>query len=188
MRYPITEAALNQVGKAYVRILRANIKKKQFPYGHPQSGVGNKIAFGDLYNSIGYTIVEYEGQPAIQITYADYFENVNQGRRVGAKRVPLKSLISWINIKGIKPPPTGKRGRPNIKKLAWAIQTNIFKYGVRPAELYDKALDGVEQWLDPNTPKSRIPQELLPELNNLFNAIQEDMNNLVENIIVETLY
>ena len=187
MKYPLTEDALNKIGKAYVRILRANIRKKQFPYGHPQRGTGNKIASGELYDSISYKIVQFEGEPAIQLTYSDHFEYVNQGRRIGAKRVPLKVLIDWINIRGLKPQPTGKRGRPNIKKLAWAIQTNIFKYGIRPAGLYDLTLEGVEDWLDPNTSKSKIPPELLEELNNFYIAIQEDMNVIVEKIIVETL-
>jgi len=187
MKYPLTEAALNKIGKAYVRILRANIRKKQFPYGHPQDGIGNKIASGELYDSISYKVIEFEGEPTIELTYSDHFQYVNQGRRIGAKRVPLKVLIRWINIRGLKPPPTGKKGRPNIKKLAWAIQTNIFKYGIRPTKLYDKTLDGVEDWLDPNTPKNKIPPELLEELNNFYNAIQEDINLLVEKIIVETL-
>lgn len=187
MKYPLTEAALNQIGKAYVRILRANIRKKQFPYGHPERGKGNKIASGELYDSIGYSIVQFEGEPAIQLTYSDHFEYVNQGRKIKAKRVPLKDLIRWINIRGIKPQPTGKRGRPNIKKLAWAIQTNIFKYGIRPAGLFDLTLKGVEDWLDPNTPKNKIPPEILEELNNFYIAIEGDMNVVVEKIIVETL-
>lgn len=47
------------------------------------------------------------------------------GRRAKAKRVPIKALIAW----GLK------HKIPNINKYVYAIQTNIYKRGIRPKKV-----------------------------------------------------
>lgn len=173
--YNITEKALNDLGKLFVEQLKKKIASKIYPYGHPEvKGTGNKIASGNLYDSITYSVeVDANGEPALVITYADYFKYVNKGRRPNVKRVPLKALLDWIKIRGIRG--RDKKGR-FIKNLsfAYAIQTNIFKYGIRPANIYDKALDSIEDMFD------NPPPEMQAELNDLYEAIGEDINNFIE--------
>ena len=57
--------------------------------------------------------------------------------------------------------------------LAWAIQTNIFKYGIRPANIYDKTLDSIEDLFD------NPPAEIQAEIDELVEAMAGDINNLI---------
>jgi hypothetical protein len=93
MRYAITETALKELGKLFVQRMKNEIKKKQFDYapgyrrdrpGQP-TGKDNKYASGNLYNSLSYKVVMFQGQPALMIDYADYFDNVNKGVKPNPK-------------------------------------------------------------------------------------------------------
>lgn len=184
--FPLTDAALNLLGKKLVLYLKNRIRAK-YPYGNPEiKGVSSKIATGDLLNSISYELIKgKQGQPSvIEIKYLDYFEYVNKGRKPKAKKVPIKALLQWITVKGLRG--RNKKGR-FIKKmsLAYAIQTNIYKYGIRPKKqgnlFYDPAIERLEQLLD------NPPQTLQAELNGLFDAMDRDINNLIEQRIVQKI-
>jgi hypothetical protein len=88
--------------------------------------------------------------------------------------------LKWIKIRGIRG--RNKKGR-FIKdlSLAWAIQTNIFKYGIRPANIYDKTLDSLEDLFD------NPPPEIQAEIDDLVDAIAGDINNLIENTIEQEI-
>lgn len=178
--YPLTKKALNDLGKLFVDSMKRKIQEKIYPYGNPERGVGNKVASGNLLNSLTYK-VQGEGTDSILvITYADYFKNVNLGRRAKVKRVPLDALLKWIKIKRIRG--RDKKGR-FIKdlSLAWAVQTNIYKYGIRPTFIYDKTLDSLEDIFD------NPPPEIENEINDLVEAIAGDINNLLENMIEQEI-
>jgi hypothetical protein len=88
----------------------------------------------------------------------------------------MKVLFDWIKIKKIRG--RDKKGR-FIKdmSLAWAIQTNIFKYGIRPANIYDKTLDSLEDLFD------NPPPEIQSEIDDLVEAMAGDINTLIEQTI-----
>lgn len=179
MDFNLTDKALQDLGNLFVKMLKEKIASRQYPYGNPEAkGVGNKIASGFLYDSLKATIVpSSKDEPAtLQITYADYFKYVNRGRRMGVKRVPIDNLLEWIKIKKLKG--RDKKGRfiKNIS-FAFAIQTNIFKYGIRPTGLYDKALDSIEELFD------NPPEEIQEEIEKLYVAIEGDINNFIEKTI-----
>jgi hypothetical protein len=69
-----------------------------------------------------------------------------------------------------------KKGRfiPNLS-LAFAIQTNIYKYGIRPANIYDRGFDDLED-LFTNFPNN-LPLELQAEAEELFEAVADDIVN-----------
>ena len=75
----------------------------------------------------------------------------------------------------------------NRTRLAFAVQQNIFRYGIRRTNIYDIGLGGVEDLLDPYNPPPNTPPELLVMYQELFDAIEEDINNFVENTIVKEL-
>jgi hypothetical protein len=178
--FPLTREVLDELGKLFIKIMKEKIESNTYPYGHPQRGRGNKVATGHLLESLTYEVVDFQGQATLKITYADYFKYVNLGRRAGVRRVPLKVLIDWIRVKGIRG--RGKNGRPmNELSLAWAVQTNIFKYGIRPANIYDNTIDNLEDLFD------NPPPEIAAELNLLYEAIGEDINNIINNTIEEEL-
>jgi hypothetical protein len=81
MRYPLSEQALNELGKLLVRSFKDQLELKQYPYGHPERGQGDKVASGKLLNSISYSIVTGpDGNPIVQFNYQDYLKWVNKGR------------------------------------------------------------------------------------------------------------
>jgi hypothetical protein len=179
---PLTTEALNEYGKLFTGYLKKEIQKKQFPYGNPnQRGLGNKVASGKLLNSIDYEVITgSDGNPTLEISYIDYFENVNLGRRREKKRVPINAILNWIKVRGLKG--RNKKGQfiPNLS-FAFAIQTNIFKFGIRSANIYDKGLDGLLDLVD------NPPAELQGELQEIYNMISQDVNNFIERSITKEL-
>lgn len=183
--FPLTKQALDQLGSLFVNYMKKRIQEKIYPYGWvgdpPSSrGVGNKVASGNLLNTLDYRVSDDGGKAVLILTYQDYFKYVNLGRKPRVKRVPLDVLFKWIKIKKIRG--RDKKGR-FIKdmSLAWAIQTNIFKYGIRPANIYDKTLDSIEDLFD------NPPPEIEAEIDELVEALAGDINNLIENTIDEEL-
>jgi hypothetical protein len=175
--FELTEEALQKLGTLFVKMMKQKIKEKIYPYGNPQSGQGDKYASGNLYNSLTATVMPNGDDFELVITYADYFKYVNEGRRPERKRVPLSALLQWIKIRGIKG--RNKKGRfmSNLS-MAFAIQENIYKYGIRPADIYDKGLDSLEQIFE------NPPPELQQAYTDLYAAIENDVVNFVDANIV----
>lgn len=183
-RFPMTEAALHRVGKLWVRLLKQRIKQTK------------KVASGFLLNSISYEVVTAaDGEPILQVSYADYFKYVNEGRLprgddrpidANEGAVPIPALVKWIGIKGIRG--RSKKGRfISTLSLAFAIRASIWKKGIKPfgqgSLIYDKSLDRLEKMLDPTKIPAGTPPELVQELQNIFEAVQEDVNVIVDNMI-----
>lgn len=164
-----------------------------------------------------YVEIGSDGQPGIVVEYLDYYNYVNIGRKKGIRKVPTSSILDWMRIRGIKPNAQFKinslayainKKRENDNKhklpldvlrnwirekgiqideeksnlaLAFAIQTNIFKYGIRPTNIYDVGISSFEDQID------NPPPNLEAELELVYNAIAEDINLLLENMITETI-
>jgi hypothetical protein len=176
--FELSEDALRDIGKIFVEMMKKKIQEKIYPYGNPAKGVGNKVATGNLLNSLTATVQNSKKGPELTITYADYFKYVNLGRSSGKKNVPISNLLEWIKIRGIKG--RSKKGKfiKNLS-LAFAIQKNIFKYGIRPANIYDKGLNALEDIFE------NPPEELRQAYNQLYAAIENDVVNFVEANIKE---
>lgn len=161
--------------------------------------------------------VDPNGAPTILLEYLDYFDYVNAGRLPGVKRIPTSALIQWIKIRGItvsddfgtnsiayainksrknknkKPIPLDllrewvrSKGiklsdEKKTLSLAFAIQQNIFRYGIRPANIYDRGLENFAGVLD------NPPDNLSVELQQLYQAMAEDVNLLLENILTKQI-
>jgi hypothetical protein len=82
-----------------------------------------------LINSID---VEFESN-AIRIIANDYYEYLSRGRRPLARKVPIQALLRWIRDYNIRP-----RGNMSTNQLAFAIQTSIYKNGIRGRKYVDK--------------------------------------------------
>lgn len=181
----MTEAALHRIGKMWVKIMKRKIRNSK------------KIATGNLLDSIGYSVTTAsDGEPILQITYADYWKYVNQGRVArGEDRpieaengaVPIPALLKWIKIKGIGG--AMRRGRTSNASLslAFAIRASIWKYGIKPANFFDRSITTLESMLNPTSIPAGTPPELRRELETIFNAAREDINIIVENMITKEL-
>jgi hypothetical protein len=61
----------------------------------------------------------------------DYLKYVDQGRKPGTYP-PIQAIQRWVAIKGLP------------KEAAWAIRTNIFKFGIKPTRVIDKTKRAIE--------------------------------------------
>ena len=189
--YQLTERALQLLMNLFIAKIRERLLAKDYPYAPGYTGEGNvrgtgdKYASGKLYNSLSGSIeIGPNGEPIALIQYQDYFNNVNFGRKSGVKRVPLSALMQWIKVRGLKG--RDKKGRfMSTTNLAWAIQTNIFKYGVRPTNIYDAGISDLEQYFDdfPNN----LPPDLLAEGEDIFEAVAEDINAFIEQTLTKEI-
>jgi hypothetical protein len=190
--YKLTDQALELLVKKFVEEIKKQIATKQFPYapgyngGGTQRGVGDKKASGQLYNSIQGDVEMTEDGPVAVLSYVDYFKYVNEGRRPNVRRVPIKALLDWIKIRGVRfRSEKGRFKKGSNLQMAFAIQKNIFKYGVKPADIYDKGLDGIEDYFV-NFPNN-LPPDLRAAGQHLFEAIAEDINVFVDQTITKEL-
>jgi len=188
-------------------LLVKEIKKKintQYPYGHGDYvGKDTKIASGQLYDSIQYDVeVDVDGIPFGLLYYADYFKYVNRGRPAGlgatgeflgkkglkktpklsakAGAVPIPALVNWISIKGINV--QDARGHDiSPLNLAFAMRRNIFKYGIRKTDIYNGALDSIEDMFEdfPNN----LPDYLKGEAKEVIKDVAEDINIFLTQMI-----
>lgn len=175
--YELTEIELQRLGTLFVNFFKEKLQQKIYPYGNPQRGVGDKVASGQLLNSLTATVMPKTGGGfELVITYMDYFKYVNLGRRPGVGLVPIPALLDWIKVRGIQG--RNKKGRfiPSLS-LAFAIQKNISKFGIRPTNIYDKAYDSLEALLE------NPPPEFQDEYNALYEAIGRDVNNFIEQTV-----
>jgi hypothetical protein len=178
---PLTERALNKFGELFTQYLKEEIEKKQYPYGNPQRGLGDKVATGKLLNSITYDVeIDTNGDATLVLSYIDYFNNVLFGRRAQKKKVPVSAILDWIKVRGLQGRNTKGQFIPRLS-FAFAIQTNIYKFGIRPANIYDGGLDGLLNFVD------NPPAALREEWGDVFDMIAEDVNRFLEQTINKEL-
>ena len=137
---------LEKIAPIIEQILKKTLEEKRYPFGFAKfRGVGNKVASGKLRDSISVNISKVnEDETIIQVLSEEYAQWVQSGRLPGKKGVPISALEKWIKERGL----TGrdKRGRYiKRKSFAFAIQSNIKKFGIRPANFLDVALEAIAQ-------------------------------------------
>ena len=182
--FELTDEALQRLGTIFINFYKQKLQQKIYPYAPGYTGEGttrgmsNKVATGQLLNSLTATVVRTPQGSQLVITYMDYYEAVNLGRRAKKKKVPISALLDWIKIRGIKG--RNKRGRfiPSLS-LAFAIQTNIYKYGIAPSNIYDKAYDSFEALLE------NPPAEFRDEYESLYEAIGQDVENFMDKVVTK---
>jgi hypothetical protein len=141
--------AMNELAVKFQLALQESLARP-YPFAPGYSGskqpfgVRNmRIKTGFLYNSIKVNFSQQTNE--IVVTMADYWKNVNDGRRPG-KYVPIRVLMQWIRTKGFnKNKKTGKFEKFNIKGMAFAVSKSIQKFGIQPTYFYDKAFTKFEK-------------------------------------------
>ena len=133
---------LEAIAPIIEQIIKETLEEKRYAFGYAKyKGVGNKVASGNLKNSVTVNVVhKSNNNNALQIMMADYAEYVQQGRRPGKGNVPIKSLLDWIKERNLKG--RDKKGRfiSNLS-FAFAIQKNIKRYGIRPSNFIDISIE-----------------------------------------------
>lgn len=115
----------NNWGAQVVAQAKANLRQK------------NKIATGDLLDSISY---EVDPKGGVTFYYEDYGEYVESGRKKGIMP-PVGPLIQWAKIKGLEQF-RDKKGRfISNEQRGWMIAMGIKKNGIKAFPFYQDAID-----------------------------------------------
>ena len=96
----------------------------------------NKVASGNLLNSLDYKVIEVVDGLTLELLAASYLDVVDKGRRPG-KMPPTKAIESWIKVRGIN---VGKKG---IKSTAFAIATSIKHNGIKATNIKQNAINNI---------------------------------------------
>lgn len=159
---------LEKIAPIIEEILKKTLEQKKYPYGFAKfKGVGNKVASGKLRDSITVTTQQNGDETIIQVLAEQYSQWVQSGRLPGKKGVPIDALEKWIKSRSLKG--RDKKGKfITNRSFAFAIQNNIKKFGIRPSNFLDVALETIG-----NDPKimELIEGEAYEELINLIEGI-----------------
>ena len=159
---------LEKIAPIIENILQKTLEEKRYPFGFAKfRGIGNKVASGRLRDSIQVKVVTQKDNTVIQVLAEQYSQWVQSGRLPGRKGVPISALEEWIKSRGLQG--RDKKGRfIKRKSFAFTIQTNIKKFGIRPSNFLDVALETIS-----NDPKivELIGDEAYEELINLIEGI-----------------
>ena len=159
---------LNAIAPIIESKFKEALAEKRYPFGFgKKKGLSNKIASGSLQNSVNVSTRTTPDGDSLQISMNDYGQWVQSGRLPGKKGVPVDSLEKWIKDRGLQG--RDKKGRfIKRRSFAFAIQANIKKFGIRPSNWYDVAIDSVLE--DPEI------------INLLGDASVEELINAIEGI------
>lgn len=149
-------------------IIRQSLYEKRYPFGFANNkGIGNKVASATLARSIEVQTVQKGPITELQVLMAEYGQWVQSGRLPGKGLVPVGSLMRWIKERGLKG--RDKKGRfMTDKSFAFAIRTNIKKFGIRPANFLDVSFEKIFE--DPRI-LELVGDEGFDELTNRINII-----------------
>jgi hypothetical protein len=149
-------------------IIRQSLYEKRYPFGFANNrGIGNKVASGTLARSVEVQTVQKGPITELQVLMAEYAQWVQSGRLPGKGFVPVGSLMRWIKERGLKG--RDKKGRfMTDKSFAFAIRTNINKFGIRPANFLDVSFEKIFE--DPRI-LELVGDEGFEELTNRINII-----------------
>lgn len=90
----------------------------------------DKIASGDLLNSIDYRVQYDDRSIWIELHLEDYYKWVENGREPG-KFPPQEAILEWVKVKPVIP--DGRNGDlPTEKELVFLISRKIAKQGIEP--------------------------------------------------------
>jgi hypothetical protein len=149
-------------------IIRQSLYEKRYPFGFANyRGTSNKVASGTLARSVEVQVQQKNDYTLIQVLMEEYGQWVQSGRMAGKGFVPVGSLMRWIKQRGLKG--RDKKGRyMTDKSFAYAIQKNINKFGIRPANFLDISIEKIMN-------DERI-------VNLIGEATYEDLINTIEGI------
>jgi hypothetical protein len=135
-----TKNILNHIGKLLIAVYQAELKSI-------------RLGSSDLYKSLEVNTTN----DTVTLSMEDYAEYVDKGRKAGARKVPISVLIKWIK----------KRGISNSIQVAYAIQTSIYKNGIKGRPFLKRAEDTAEIVIDEEIEKI-MSEELDKELKQII--------------------
>lgn len=102
----------------------------------------NRIASGDLLNSVEYVIDRDGYTYTVSLMLKDYWYFVENGRKAG-KMPPMDAILSWIKAKPVLPRPNAEGKLPTPQQLAFLIARKIGEEGTEGTQDLRKATDTI---------------------------------------------
>lgn len=156
MEWKNTEKVLHEFGKSFVEYYQSLLLGD------------DKIATGDLFDSVKYIIEKENTSIEVCISLLEYWKYIERGRRSGTWP-PIKKIEDWIIVKKINPYPyNGKI--PTIKQLTYLISRKIYERGIEPNPLFKKTTDNMVELF-----KDELENAVTKDVTNNFNIIIKDI-------------
>lgn len=102
----------------------------------------NRIATGDLLNTVEYEVVRDGSIYRVSLILEDYWYYVENGRNPG-KWPPRDEILDWIRIKPVLPTPDSYGNLPTPESLAFLIQRKIGEEGTEGSHDLDNAVNDI---------------------------------------------
>ena len=98
----------------------------------------DKIASGNLLNSVDYRIEQNGMVYEVKLKLQDYWKYVEYGTKPHLP--PVNKILEWVMVKPVLPRPNDDGKLPTPTQLAWAIAKKIEKKGTDGTEALEEAL------------------------------------------------
>lgn len=128
---------------------------------------GDKVATGNLLNSVEYVIEKDDRSISVSLQLEDYYKYVEEGRKPG-KFPPVDKILDWIKVKPIVP--DERNGvLPTENQLAYLIGRKIAEEGIEGTHYLQQT-----------------QEELMTEFETkLSEAIAKDVNQYMDILMTE---
>jgi hypothetical protein len=98
----------------------------------------DKIASGNLLNSVDYRIEQDGMVYEVKLKLQDYWKYVEYGTKPHLP--PVNKILEWVMVKPVLPRPNDDGELPTPTQLAWAIAKKIEKKGTDGTEALEEAI------------------------------------------------
>lgn len=134
---------LDEIAPIIEQIIKDTLSEKRYPFGFARyTGVGTKVASGKLRDSVKVEVMTNDSISYLKVIMLGYAQYVQSGRLPNKKGVPIQPLLEWIKYRRLK----GRDAKGRFitdKSLAFAIRNNIMKFGIRPSNFLDIAIEKI---------------------------------------------
>jgi hypothetical protein len=135
---------------------------KEFMIAEAEKGGKHKFRADGKAGIVQSTKVEFTVD-GVEIELAEHAQYINNGRKAGAKKVPIGALIKWLKRYRVvsRDKKTGKYQKSSegsINAAAYAIQQSIFKNGIKARPFIEKTLDFAEDLISEVIDEIMIPE------------------------------
>jgi hypothetical protein len=115
------KAFLDDLNKTIYFLIKQRLESKGLPKN--SKAVGSIVVDASLYD--------------LSIQYPEYLGYWDSGRKSGGKKVPIMALVEWIKGKNLN------KGKKTDTQLAFAIQTAIWKRGLKPKNILPSLMNEI---------------------------------------------
>lgn len=103
----------------------------------------NRIASGNLLNSVEYQVVYNGVEYEVQLRLQDYWKYIEYGTRPHFP--PMDKILEWVMVKPVLPRPDANGRIPTPKQLAYLIARKISRKGTEGSHDLEDAITEINE-------------------------------------------